>query len=114
MLHVSLQPCLCPLYRAVIRGGNNAGRLTLIADDGSVMHDDNFAESCCTNGGGCEKYTSRRPLTPIGPPDRIRRTYVYNYSFQINTVQDTFTYVPLIVAIGISLQYSRTYGLAVA
>ena len=73
MLLVSLQSCLCPLYRAVIRDGDNAGRLTLIADDGSVMFDTDFARSCCTDGGGCEKYTSRRPLTPIGPPDMTKR-----------------------------------------
>lgn len=74
MLHVSLQSCLCPLYRAVIREGHNAGRLTLIADDdNSVSLDNDFASSCCTKGGGCEKYTSRRPLTPIGPPDMTKR-----------------------------------------
>ena len=64
--------CLCSSYRALISDGENAGRLTVFDENGSA--DDEFKQNCCTDGGGCDKYTIRRPLTPKGPPDQTIRT----------------------------------------
>ena len=48
----------------------------------------------------------------IGLDVRMYITIVFKLT--LYRIPDAFTYVPLIAVIGISLQYSRTYGLVVA
>ena len=52
----------CLFHRAIIRSGNNAGRITDISANFDIMR---FKAACC--GRFCSRYEDKRPLGPIAP-----------------------------------------------
>ena len=58
-------------YRALITTGIDAGRFTDIFANAGALDIELFKASCCA-AGLCDRYTNKRPVTPIGPPDVTR------------------------------------------
>lgn len=81
--------------RALITTGLDAGRYTEITLGGNINLDiEVFKASCCAVGQ-CDRYESKRPITPVGPPDQTqcknniqnrKRSCNYIYTLQVPVV----------------------------
>lgn len=66
----------CPyLFRAIIRSGLDAGRITNLGNNDGEFDISTFKSNCC--GPLCSRYTDKRPLSPIAPESGTKSKLFY-------------------------------------